>query len=164
MSIPAGSGRPGAATGGGLPCGAPEALSHLGPSAWRGEPPGGSSPPTFCPRELQFPTCPSSFRTFFQFASTPFPLPPIPSFCTSSASSLVLRAPGAETRTLGHLLSSDRRVFGFDCPSIPKWRNTPLCSGGWGWGEGELGVAGAPEPELTPLPPPRQSARRGRSL
>lgn len=45
------------------------------------------------------------------------------SFCTPSGSSLVPRAPGAGTRTLEHLLSSDRRVFGFYCLSVPKWEN-----------------------------------------
>lgn len=45
------------------------------------------------------------------------------SFCTPSGSSLVRRAPRAGTRTLGHLLSSDRRVFGFYCLSVPKWEN-----------------------------------------
>lgn len=79
-------------------------------------------PLSLCPRALQFLTCPSPWAHFSNLLLPP-PSHSSRSFCTPSGSSLVPRAPGAEARTLGHLLSSHHRVFGFDSLSIPKWEN-----------------------------------------
>lgn len=131
-SVPAGSRRPGAATGRGQPCEVPEAPSHLvslglaGAAGWGWGAPDGSSLPTH-PLPACAPVPDLSVFLGHIFLTCCY-RPPLRShsscsFCTPSGSSLVPRAPGAGTRTLEHLLSSDRRVFGFYCLSVPKWEN-----------------------------------------
>lgn len=100
----------------------------------------------------------SLFPSHIFRVSTPFPFPPRSSFCTSSGSFLVLPAPRAETRTLGHLFSS---TVGFSVliahPSLSGETHTHSSAfffGGGGGAESELKSLPPPHPARAPLGAP----------
>lgn len=126
--------------------------------------PGAGSHPAACPHP---PSVPSSS------SSRPVPLPfahfsnllPLPSHSLPSPPSAPPRLPsrysGLLEPRLGPLAIYFQATVGFSVLTARPSLNGEIHRSALG---GELGVAGAPEPELTPLPPPRQSAPRRTKL